>query len=705
MMPTTLDRVFHPENLQRAWRCIQSNPLPTYKNFFRGLYGNYAIAENELLADLLDRLKRGIYEPAHACKVFFPKATGSLRGYSLLTVEDQIVYQAFANEVAARFQPVVAPYYFSRVFSHMLAAPSSAFFFRKWLDGYRAMNARVRKAFADGLRHSARFDLATCYDSIDHNVLVHFLGDLGLDSGFCGQLCAYLRHWSATSTDNKRIYHGHGVPQGPLSSHLLAEVVLHHFDRNQRARSGVRYFRYVDDIRLLAATEQDLRRALYELDLLCKDIGLFPQSAKILIHRIQDIEDELKTISRPQDDESWYDVEDDQRRLHKMISDLCRRGRVADGTRFKYLLAKAMPNAATNAKVWKVLASHPDLYENVLAYFQRYKRLPRKDADRLTSQIGGEELHGVIIREMLRTATGRLPDECCAKVDVKVAKLWKKRTSLPGELAAEIGIWGMKRDLFKPSELAGAIAKHREWYTRAILVSHLDNRAVPQPDYNKLLFEAMNDSTSDVAIAAASQLGYQGTAVDQNEPMHTIAGPVLAAFGVLSGAPKRACGIHRALRKLLGEKAPAVDWKKLFGRQYKWAERQAVRTASYSGDATAWVQGMDVFCDRLLNAMFEAHPELGGYQLGSIGSAVFNSGTRFEKKYPYVFRFAQAIHGKRGESDLSHPAKKRAGKLIKPTSFIPYGYIRQAKKMLQPALREVSAEWPPPVAQRQGKAV
>ena len=51
---------------------------------------------------------------------------------SLLTVEDQIVYQSYVNEIAIRFMPVISPYYYSEVFSHMLAAPETHFFYRKW---------------------------------------------------------------------------------------------------------------------------------------------------------------------------------------------------------------------------------------------------------------------------------------------------------------------------------------------------------------------------------------------------------------------------------------------------------------------------------------------------------------------------------------------------------------------------------------------
>ena len=102
-----LDQLRNIDNLKRAWRWIQSNADASYKSYFRSLYQNYAVAEDALLADLAGRLKRGIYEPDAATKLFFPKASGVLRPYSLLSVEDQIVYQAAVNLIAEKLAPKV----------------------------------------------------------------------------------------------------------------------------------------------------------------------------------------------------------------------------------------------------------------------------------------------------------------------------------------------------------------------------------------------------------------------------------------------------------------------------------------------------------------------------------------------------------------------------------------------------------------------
>lgn len=82
-----LTRVHDIDNLQRAWRWVKSNPEAAYKRYCRGLYTAYAVAEERSLEDLRERLRRGTYTPTHATKIAFPKPSGILRPYSILTVE------------------------------------------------------------------------------------------------------------------------------------------------------------------------------------------------------------------------------------------------------------------------------------------------------------------------------------------------------------------------------------------------------------------------------------------------------------------------------------------------------------------------------------------------------------------------------------------------------------------------------------------
>ena len=314
-----------------------SNPDADYKSYHRDSYSAYAIADQPALEDLRKRLSQGAFAPHHSCKIYLPKKSGVLRPYTLMTAEDQIVYQAMVNVVAERFYPRARPRYYVQTFGHLYAGKASPWFYRKWSDGYRKFNETLRQAFNGGLKFTASFDLTACYDSLDHGVLSHFLKKLGCDDDFCRTLMGLLRHWAAT---DERIYHNHGIPQGPLGSGLLAEVVLQHFDAWRGSPNRIRYLRYVDDIRLLAKTPRDLRRMLVHLDRLSKDIGVFPQSNKIEIHEIKNVDDELKSVSSPPEIVIRTRIRN-QRKLRRRLTELSRRFEVTNPTRWKYLLAHA----------------------------------------------------------------------------------------------------------------------------------------------------------------------------------------------------------------------------------------------------------------------------------------------------------------------------------------------------------------------------
>jgi len=180
----TLAEAFKRENLARAWRWIRSNPDAEYQSYFRSFYGVYAVADDAALDALHDRLRRDAYEPSHACKLYLPKPSGVLRPYTLMTVEDQIVYQAMVNIVAERLLPRARGRYLTETFGHLYAGKRSVWFYRKWAGGYRRFNDAARHAVAGGLVWTASFDLTACYDSLDHAVLRHFLGELGLERRF-----------------------------------------------------------------------------------------------------------------------------------------------------------------------------------------------------------------------------------------------------------------------------------------------------------------------------------------------------------------------------------------------------------------------------------------------------------------------------------------------------------------------------------------
>lgn len=677
-------QLYNRDNIQRAWRWVRSNPDRSYKSYFRELYAAYTIAEDQLLARLQDRLRRGIYEPEPACKIYLPKKSGILRPYSLLAIEDQIAYQAAANLIAEALFPRVRARYLNEVFGHLYAGKASLWFYRKWSDGYRAFNDVASAAFRSGHRFTASFDLTACYDSIDHKVLHHFLMDLKLTREFSDVLIDWLSRWTAT---DRNIFHGHGIPQGPLPSGLMSEVVLRHFDEHQWAKMGLRYLRYVDDIRLFAKTEKILRQVLVRLDRLSKDIGLFPQSSKIDIHEVTDITKELKSVSQPPEATVRAKIVD-QGKLRSRLTALSYRYSIEQPTRFKYLLAHAQPCATLTARLWKIYERAPDYYEPIARYLSRYKSFPHKTAVRLFQAVADGMLYQSMPATFLGVAKGRLRSGDLALVRRRAKPLWKPRVT-QADFSASLGRLLIATRNLTDRQLEYAIRYTRPGWFRASLLLELSPAVVPASLMMRLVSFGVRDGSLDAALAAAYVAGLNG--IRPASPIRGLndgAKLVLKEFGIIRRAAVTTCGVAISLDKLL-KWSPPVDWRVFFGPIYGDAERQLIECRGLAAvNATAWVNALDVFNDYLLSALFRKDGTLGGYTLGKPGSILNSSGSRLEAKYADVFRYAKAIHDKRAESLLSHPRVRATGRA---TGRIPFSYIGQSKGLLRKAIREIGA--------------
>jgi hypothetical protein len=301
--------------------------------------------------------------------------------------------------------PGIKSNYHVKNFGNLYAGKSSVWFYRKWSAGYKKFNDAARDAFNKGLTFSASFDLTACYDSIDHNVLRHFLKEIKCDDEFIDTLVSCLSKW--TGNQSSQIYHNHGIPQGPLASGLLSEVVLKYFDIKYGNPPQMRYMRYVDDIRLFASSEKELRLMLIQFDRLSKDIGLFPQSSKIEIHEVKNIEEELKSVSNPTESAiKWKIVNQDK--LQRRIIALTKGYKIENQTRFKYLLAHAVPSSKINNRVWRLFKDNPSNFETTLKYFQKYEFLPDSVVNLIIKEIETKPAYSAITAALFETLNGRI---------------------------------------------------------------------------------------------------------------------------------------------------------------------------------------------------------------------------------------------------------------------------------------------------------
>jgi hypothetical protein len=509
------------------------------------------------------------------------------------------------------------------------------------------------------------------------------LDGIGLDQEFCRELTRLLNRWTATRT---QIYHHHGIPQGPLSSGLISEAVLKHFDESFKPRFDVKYLRYVDDIRLFAKNEDHLRHALVQLDHLSKDVGLFPQSAKIHIHRVTDIRSELKSVSVPLE-EALTGPTPDQRGIQRRLAELAPRSArytVSDPTRFKFLLSRASPSLRILDRLWRVFDRAPHFYPQLVAYLQKFDVLPASHADRLLAHIKGQDLYPVVRTGLVDAANGRMPVTRTKKLKALLKPLWKPRTNAPDLSAA---LWRALHTLSHLTERQTDYAllhAHSSWL-RANLQFGVPWLSVSAARRDRLLNASMRDQDSDTAVAAA----WLGALldIDVHRPIrhiHPLAKIVLRESGKLRRANASVCGIRLAVKEMTGLNCE-VKWRTLFGKRYGQAEAKIVACKGYyKTNPTAWVNMLDVFNDLLLDSLFRKDGTVGAPSLGNFGGITHN--VKFKTKYPKTHAYAVLLHEKRLESELSHAVVKATNA---PTGRISFKWLKVGRTALSAAVAEL----------------
>jgi len=459
-----------------------------------------------------------------------------------------------------------------------------------------------------------------------------------------------------------------------------------YFDDLNLKRSEFRYLRYVDDIRLFARDEHTLRRLLVALDRKSKDIGLFPQGSKIAIHRVVNINDELKTVSNPPEPSIRFRFVD-QKRLLARLGELSPRHRIANATRFKYLLAHAEPSAKLTARLWKVLERHPEVYRNICRYLSRYGKLPRVAAEQIVAAIKSSDLYPSVRAEFISAADGRLP-KAQDKVLTKYLKgLWTPR-SMQADLMVAVGLFLIRAGALTDGQIRYACKVAPSWWARAKLIEAAKTDTVSIATSRTIVEAGIRDPCGMPALTAA-WIGFQIDHVPsgQRHDWNKGAAILMREIGLIRRSTAKFCGIQHSLSKL-DKNLATLNWRRLFGHDYKYAERQIVEAVAASKvNITNFVNLLDVFNDRLLDVLFRADGGIGKYNLGHIGSALGSASSKFATKYPMTHKLASEVHQRRFESMGSHPIVRGSGR---PTGKIPFRFLSQSRRLLVAATSELA---------------
>jgi hypothetical protein len=363
-------------NLDLAWSRICTARNLQHKRLFRQLYAAYEPGRRANLILLREQLKGG-WKPTSPIRIYMPKPSGLLRPLTLLTLDDQIVLQAVANLVARQVFDRRHSVEGRSVFSNCLTARDSIFFLQDWRVTYHLFKTRLQRHLDFGHRWIAHFDLAAFYETISHRALQSVVSP----GGGGGELWQLIREWLCVWTSGPGgIPVDHGIPQGPIASDFLAEVFLLPLDEAMR-QAGIPYIRYVDDIRVLAKNEDQVRRAAITLELACRRLSLIPQSSKFSVSHASSLTEalgQLPSIAESTGREN-YEPEMDRETATKILHDAVkgRPARVKDKTRLRYVLYRSGPCSQVLRWALRLLPVHPEHIDAFAAFLENYNSSAR----------------------------------------------------------------------------------------------------------------------------------------------------------------------------------------------------------------------------------------------------------------------------------------------------------------------------------------
>jgi retron-type reverse transcriptase len=369
------DNLCSRKNLELAWRRIGTGTSHFYKRFYRHLYNAYEIGLEQNLTDLRKRLKGGSYSPETPIRIYLPKPSKLQRPISLLSLEDQIVWQAMANIFALKLYKQRKSLELKSIYSNVLnPEKESIFFVQRWQQSYGEFQERIKSYFDNGYRWIAHFDLAAYYDTICHELLLRTIVPNRDVDRFVKESLRWLETWSSGNVSRN---HKHGIPQGLIASDFLADCFMLPIDKE--LQKEFKYVRYCDDIRLFARSEKEAMKAAIRLEVFCRERGLIPQVKK---HEIKEAMSEkeamgsLPSISPNIEKPDEYDFRFGAKKSVKILRSALsgKPFRIADKTRVRYILFNAEPSAKLLGYVLKLLPHHPEHIDVFAYYLNHYKR-------------------------------------------------------------------------------------------------------------------------------------------------------------------------------------------------------------------------------------------------------------------------------------------------------------------------------------------
>lgn len=478
----------------------------------------------------------------------------------------------------------------------------------------------------------------------------------------------------------------------PKPSGMLSEAVLTHLDEAGEQGTKTIYLRYVDDIKILAKTEDELRRKLIKLDITAKEIGLFPQTSKINIHKISDPNEELKSISKPPEPVLTPKV--DQAKIISRILELSRKGNVesVNSTRFKFVLAHAVPSFKLNSRLIKIISKQPEFAPAISSYIKRYDSVPSKLANEIIEYLKGTELYHSVNGALLDACLGRFPPvETSVLAKFCADRLLRpKKGSLPAQPSYKEALiaWGLGARALSFTEYEDVLFKETDWWVQKCAIRQLNDGLFGSATYGDLINKLMRTKNGEVSRIAAARLLQES--IKLRTPYGDVEGTakrVLKVAGVIRSVGQPESRINEILSYILVRHKTGYKWKEFFGKGHRHAELMMIfLKRNRETNIDAFLVGLDSYADLITSEIWRRlKPSTKTYP--SFGQAVKDA-TLITALPTMMATFSQ-LHDLRLQSTTAHPrTKEKPGKPTAPTRRLKHRDFYKMRSELTKAFDE-----------------
>lgn len=241
MYEQLMEQVVSRENATAAWLAVKRNGgAPGIDGMTTKQLGEHLRRHWE---SICAKLLAGTYAPSPVKRVEIPKPDGGKRMLGIPTVVDRWVQQMLLLVLQPIFEPLFH---------------ASSYGFRPGRSAHDAVRA-AQELVAAGKDWVVDMDITKFFDHVNHDILMHRLGQLIRDKRVLRLIGKYLR--SGIMTEGVVQVAEEGTPQGGPLSPLLANIYLDALDRQLQER-GLSFVRYADDCNIYVGSQAAAQRVL-----------------------------------------------------------------------------------------------------------------------------------------------------------------------------------------------------------------------------------------------------------------------------------------------------------------------------------------------------------------------------------------------------------------------------------------------------------